>query len=173
MFLLCCRKMDFVFVSNLIACVFLQVSLVHLYYGILMTSDYCLLLIQLGLLRSCEVCCLRPALAKDVFSDLFLEMSLFWICSYGGFWLGVSCKGLWFRSSPSEVPDSHPDLQRFLLPAYSLGGRRLTSGPAELLTQVCSLKSLRFMHVLWWSLALAHSAVAPLYLFLCCLLSPV
>lgn len=83
-------------------------------------------------------------------------MLLFWICSYGGPWLGDSCKGLWFRSSPSEVPDSGPDLQRFLLPAYSLRGLKLTSGPAEVLTQVYSLESLIFMPGLQWSLTLAH-----------------
>ena len=92
-------------------------------------------------------------------------MSLVWIHSCRGPWLGVGpvkdsgsdllpqssqaqvqldLQRTWLRITPSEVPDSRSDLQRFLVPAYSLGGPRLMPKASGVLAQVYFLEGPRF-----------------------------
>ena len=56
-------------------------------------------------------CCLKHVSVNVPGLDSLLQRSLAW---------GWSCKGLWLRPTLSETPDSWPDPQRFLVPAYSL-----------------------------------------------------
>ena len=51
----------------------------------------------------------------------------------------------WLTPTSSEVTDSHHDLQRFLVHAYSLRGPRSKPRPADILVQAYSLRGPRLM----------------------------